>query len=92
MSIQLTIYTLSINKVILEIQIEMCSATKKINKSIKNGRKAVFNVVATYNISTNIESTVGVQDNVESHLCNEWEYIIILVDYFIKHIDYRITS
>ena len=40
----------------------------------------------------NIESTVAIQDNVESDLCNEWEYIIILVDYFIKHIDYRITS
>ena len=35
----------------------------------------------------NIESTVAIQDNVESHLCNEWEYITILVDYVKKHIE-----
>ena len=38
----------------------------------------------------NIESTVAIQDNVESHLCYEWEYMTILVDYLEKA--YRIIS
>ena len=35
----------------------------------------------------NIESTVAIQDNVESHLCTEWEYITILVEYIKKYIE-----
>ena len=34
-----------------------------------------------------MESTVALQDNVESHLCNEWEYMTILVEYLKKHIE-----
>ena len=34
-----------------------------------------------------ILKTVAVQDNVESHLCNEWEYMNILVNYLKKHIE-----
>ena len=39
------------------------------------------------NIKKNIENTVAVQDNVESHLCNECEDMNILVNYLKKHIE-----